>query len=656
MHRMGGERRRPTGGVVVLALPVAAWVGGLVWLAASLREDAKPDAVAPSMRASAETTSSATTVLDALPETGETARAPGIVLPVGRAPEPAAGPPGGPRAALSGIVVDPNGHALAGAQVRLERRSSISAAQGAVPAPVATDEAGAFAFAELARGRWSVAACGSGFAPSEPLELDLAEAETRADLQIVVRPPARLHGRVLDDEGRREAGRAVQILAYLPTCGPRDVLRTTDEQGRFEFDALPPGRFGVQRKLGGGDALHWADSPETLRAARNARASVWVDLAEGGEAEVVLGGRAQLAIRLWGHVQGADRSRGPLFVNAWPTTVDKRSTRIFGLVGADGTYAIELEEAGDYVLTLDTQIGSHASKRATIPAEPSVRVDFELGACALLGRVVDEHGKPVAYARVRPLRVRGPDASESPSSARQISATTAADGTFAIECLEPGTYDLGVVAGHSANVDARVPRIEGLVLEPGQRLAGLELRFRPTGLLEVRVEGPRGPEGGASVDVVDERGRPVRLSTSSDGLAGVRLLPGHYTARARRNELSSEWSGTLAVEPGARVEARLVLVPRGELRVEVRDAGEGSLVVRAVDERGRELALDTLGSGMRVEPGSDGSGGAVRVARLAALPPGRAVVSAKESSGRTASVTVDVGGAGEQQVVLQLRN
>ena len=57
------------------------------------------------------------------------------------------------------------------------------------------------------------------------------------------RPPGRLEGIVVKADGTPLAGARPWLLIGLSIGGTRNPVTTTDYQGRFAFDEIPPGEF-----------------------------------------------------------------------------------------------------------------------------------------------------------------------------------------------------------------------------------------------------------------------------------------------------------------------------------------------------------------------------------------------------------------------------
>lgn len=214
------------------------------------------------------------------------------------------------------------------------------------------------------------------------------------------------------------------------------------------------------------------------------------------------------------------RPDGTPLSGATVTLIDA-SGRQLGVVatGDDGRYAVAAPAPGGYVL-----VGSapgHQPEAATVAVlDGPAAADLVLGGIGgVAGTVRDEAGAPVAGAVAVATDQRGEVVA---------SATTGADGAFALADLAPGGYTLTVsAAGHRPA--ARPVRVEGGDPAPVE----IELPAGPA--LRGTVRG-RGGEalGDAHVSLVDQAGNVVATArTGPDGAYAFEgLAPEDYTVVA----------------------------------------------------------------------------------------------------------------------------
>jgi hypothetical protein len=141
-----------------------------------------------------------------------------------------------PGARVAGQVVREDGTPLEDVSVVASRQDGADDEE----AQASTDEAGRFLLRGLTGGSYALFARdrASGLVVREPLEL--REGATLDGLRLVVRPPAKLAGRVLDPEGKPVRG-----LDVTGRCGPAWRQATTDEAGRFVLEPLYDGEWEV---------------------------------------------------------------------------------------------------------------------------------------------------------------------------------------------------------------------------------------------------------------------------------------------------------------------------------------------------------------------------------------------------------------------------
>ena len=253
-------------------------------------------------------------------------------------------------------------------------------------------------------------------------------------------------------------------------------------------------------------------------------------------------------------------------------------------VAADGTFRVADLQPGRYLLRARAE--GHADARAvvTLVAGTSGQAVLRLArAVTLRGRVRDGRGSPVPGARVVAI---ASGAAAVPGPPRE--ATTDADGRFAIDRLEAGSF----------RVLAEAPGFESAELPP-VALPSAEVEVHLAGEAQViagRVLAGGAPADGARVLLAHGTETTAREALAlADGtfmFAGVG--PGLYALRATRGSLASPVAAGVTVEAGparrpAKVDAR-------DVRLEL---APGAFVEgRVVDDAGAPVA----GAGVRVEP------------------------------------------------------
>ena len=178
---------------------------------------------------------------------------------------------------------------------------------GASPIRALADSEGRFAFRDLPRGRFNLAATKPGYVdgaygrmrPAGPtLSLELAENERVSGVTIPLWKYAAIAGMVVDEQGEPMVNTAVRVLKrtiaggqWRLTPGAQD---TTDDRGAYRIGMLEPGEYVVAVPMGSGPMM--IDMPAGMadggRDAVFSFVSVRATAAAGaiGEAPVILGG------------------------------------------------------------------------------------------------------------------------------------------------------------------------------------------------------------------------------------------------------------------------------------------------------------------------------------------------------------------------------
>ncbi|MFA6244912.1 MAG: sigma-70 family RNA polymerase sigma factor, partial [Candidatus Hydrogenedentales bacterium] len=336
-------------------------------------------------------------------------------------------------------------------------------------------------------------------------------------------------GRVYEEETGTPISDTLMLIETYSKAGGQFPAVTTDAEGRYRFNAIPPGDYRVSHSIWG---LVGPQQRESVKVAVKADY-----LVEG----------VDFPIFVEAPVSGK-------VVNATADPVDRarvlaESTRgsAFYMTGPDGRFLLRGLRAGDTV-TLSavrredppgTGLTSAEYGSIAVPAGGLSGIEIVLASGSVLsGKVVDTQGRPVRDALVNL------SAWENGASPQQVwnPGTTDATGSFKITCVPPRTYELIILPNYS-QIDASpgrayieaAPPWDTVDVEPGKNIDGI------TAVLDLKLS--------ISGRVLNSTGNPVpdawvmcsnginakSASTDKEGNYTVyNLVEGVYTVKVER--------------------------------------------------------------------------------------------------------------------------
>lgn len=333
-------------------------------------------------------------------------------------------------AVIEGLVTDPDGTPVAGAQVRVmgsERSFLRRHLFDEEPEPLLTGADGSFRIADLEGGRsFSLRISRFGYVPADAPGV---EAPTAAPLRIELRPARSLELRVLDPERRPVAGAQISqvevqetgIGASISSSWSASGLGETDEEGRAVLSELEPGELRLLVQAQG-------YRPAELNGLR---------IPEEGESEP-LEISLETGVALEGRVlDGRGEPVAGAHLRVFPSeTVQQPGPMLSAMTREDGQYRFDGMGAG-----------KHRVEAEHWPSQRRIQEEIELGdsgthhldlklpaGVAVSGRVLDEHGEPMPGAWVMLTPADSPEPG--------LPASSSTGGAFRFEAIPDGVYQL----------------------------------------------------------------------------------------------------------------------------------------------------------------------------------------------------------------------
>jgi protocatechuate 3,4-dioxygenase beta subunit len=519
---------------------------------------------------------------------------------------------------VAGTVVGPDGKPIAGARVAVRQGTRFDRDEATIFAEATAGSDGAFRIANAppAPARLSVRA--AGWPPHE--------RSLRADsgsLRVALERGASVSGTVLDASGRPAAGALVRSGS---------VAATTDAQGHYRLDGVPPGLQRVEASAPGGMVARKggvrlaAASPASADLQLQAGATISGTVIDALTRRPIAGARIAVA-------EASGSGAGSSEPSEFTRSDAKGRFSAPGLLPAD--YEIRAVKAGYLAATLP---------RIPASVRPAASASIALvPAASIAGKVVDAQGKPVAGASVslEPARSgRGRFAGGGGFAAfrgarAELSTRTGPDGAFRLEGLAAIPSGVPLTASHTGFAPAERP---GITLKAGQALTGIVLVL-PAGLsVKGRVvDDASQPVAGAAVRVSPSEGRgpgrffrragggasPPNAVTAADGSFTVTgLAAGSYDVTASHDGFSPKTASALPA-PARQPTGWPSIVLSGGVAVSgVVHDDQGAPVVGA--------SVSLFGEGADPSPTATDATGAFRIANLAK---GRPLVLMTDASG-----------------------
>lgn len=583
--------------------------------------------------------------------------------------------------AISGVVKDPQGVAVANAEITLKlsmaevlRNVRIDAENSSAIPTARSDAQGRFRLSGLEAGERLIIARRHDFAESEPFSAAIEPESEVSEVELVLRRGGRILGKVFDTKGEPSVGATLQIQ-----FGGDPMLQQfakSDARGEFIVAHLAAGDWNVIHLPGQSDAPTSADPGADVMSMLSDMQMASVRVVDGEDALVTLGAPPKDPVELFGEVRQGSTPVAGAFITVLTDGGAGGAPGGGAMEGmkfvrsdASGQYRTQLRAAGRYLLNVQ-KLGAASeqqtiSRSIVVPQAPQHRHDIDLPGGGIRGRVLDPEGAPVAKTRVT-LFVDGPMTNTSMFGEHYSEVSTDSDGRYALDWLSPGKYTVAVggapfggMFGAGSATSGRQLR-DGIVVRESEVLEGIDFRLRKPGRIAGLVRTADGaPAKDATIFLRDERGRSLeRFSMVVTDAAGrftyEGLEPGAYTVVARTASEASTDSAPVRVRDGEVGDVSLSLAPGTMLLVSLsNDAGELlECSVEVLDEHGQQVnGMVSMSAVMEAfQKGLFSS----REQRIGPLSPGRYRVIVRNGDGQSVSKPVTLTGQPERKLNVRL--
>ncbi len=575
-------------------------------------------------------------------------------------------------ASVSGIVQDPRGTPVPGAQVGPSQggseQSTFFRGGRDEDGAVVSDADGRFVLENLPPGVFAVEASATDWAVSEAVTVELAPGAAVEGVIVALRNGGRIVGDVFDESGEPMVGRQVTLgMAFWAMGMGGSEGETTDAAGHFVFTHVDPGRYAVTLappqedvlKLvngmnGAGDEAAMIDMMSNVITEN-------VTVVEGQDSFVRLGAEPKVPV----HVHGDVIEAGEPVESGMVFAITEGHALLQGMKMSkieEGHYEFTVDRPGAYTFGVQSDEGDAPLEfQVDVPKVESFEHDLVLPRGAIAGRVYGPDGDPAPFAEVHLSREDSGFSLSLDTEGRSADA----DGRYVATHLRPGIYTVraggGSRFGGGADDPFGVEIVTGVRVEEDRTVDGIDLHLRSSGSIEGTVtDRSDKPVGGVAIYVRDERGLLLASVSPATSEPNGHFLykgvaPGRFTVSARGQGLAACDGPVVDVRKGEVSEVELQVDAATMLNVTVEDEQGESIraSIQVIDERGHEVAAMYSQTGMEsmMMEGLDS-----KKTRVGPLPAGKYEVYATDKEGRTSSKPVNLSGKDERNLRIKIRD
>ncbi|HEX4825986.1 MAG TPA: carboxypeptidase-like regulatory domain-containing protein [Candidatus Polarisedimenticolaceae bacterium] len=334
---------------------------------------------------------------------------------------------------------------------------------------VSSSPDGTFTQAGLAKGTYDLTAEHASFAPVQ-LRITFDPGADSPEVLVTMYRGGSIGGTVVDAQLQPVAG--VRIMASLGAQADAHVADTGSD-GHYLIDGLTPGNYQVTRQPRDGSP---ASGANVKAAAVTEGQTTTVDFDEGPH------------IQMSGVVRKGDQplANTSIYLFAVDNSVPLRAKK--AQTDQSGAYQVGLDQAGRYQASVRIDAaggpGGQNLVMLTVPDQPQVQQDIVFASNAITGHVANPDGGDIKGAIILAMQDA---AGAGTANLRQSTTTTAADGTFRLDAVEPGTYRVTARATGFAPAE-QYP----VTVSDGQPETNIELTMQRGWLMRGRVLDPNG--------------------------------------------------------------------------------------------------------------------------------------------------------------------